>query len=434
MINDEDTNNSRAAADDKRKKDLKKWGMDRVAQSISFLAAAVDACSRLSTLSAQVDDVVKSREREREIQIRSGDFTDLRRGVEVFVEGMVAKRNVVTEEEGEENVDMYMIGWGDSEEAVKERIVSNRALLAGIYSLTDGLEDLLAVHRQCQGEAGRTRVNKSDSVEAQREKDIWWTSLEGVTGSADETVDSKPEGLLKESKNADDFENVMLKEAVERRKETAKMTDESEVRSIVDVGVKKVSPKAQGGWSPGMSVKPVQPVQTESIHPIGEEPGINVEEENAAKEVKVSEKRKEREDITDFFLFIAEDTNAASEDDYIYSDTRGSGDKEEWNAESSFVETTAEATERDSDKIVAFLATSLDVTFFLFETMIKSMVPLLMGGGALAATRAVDALSISPIVSPKVVGKNREVGKDAKESSMGSWKLLAEFKKQSTIL
>ena len=433
MINDEDTINSRAVADDKRKKDLKKWGVDRVAQSINFLAAAVDACSRLSTLSAQVDDVVKSREREREIQIRSGDFTDLRRGVEVFVEGMAAKRNEVTEE-GEENVDMYMIGWGDSEEAVKERIVSNRALLAGIYSLTDGLEDLLDVHRQCQREAGRTRVNKSDSVEAQREKDIWWTSLQGVTGTADEAVDYKPEGLVKESKNADDFENAMVKEAVEQRKETAKMTDESEARSVVDVGVKKVGPKAQGGWSPGMSVKPVQPVQTESIHPIGEEPGINVEEEKAAKEVKVSEKRKERGDITDFFLFIAEDANATSGDDYIYSDTRGSGDKEEWNAESSFVETTAEATERDSDKIVAFLATSLDVTFFLFETMIKSLVPLLMGGGALAATRAVDALSIGPMVSPKDVGKNREGGKDAKEGSLGSWKLLAEFKKQSIIL
>ena len=433
MINDEDTINSRAVADDKRKKDLKKWGVDRVAQSINFLAAAVDACSRLSTLSAQVDDVVKSREREREIQIRSGDFTDLRRGVEVFVEGMAAKRNEVTEE-GEENVDMYMIGWGDSEEAVKERIVSNRALLAGIYSLTDGLEDLLDVHRQCQREAGRTRVNKSDSVEAQREKDIWWTSLQGVTGTADEAVDYKPEGLIKESKNADDFENAMVKEAVEQRKETAKMTDESEARSVVDVGVKKVGPKAQGGWSPGMSVKPVQPVQTKSIHPTGEEPRINVEEEKAAKEVKVSEKRKEREDITDFFLFIAEDANATSGDDYIYSDTRGSGDKEEWNAESSFVETTAEATERDSDKIVAFLATSLDVTFFLFETMIKSLVPLLMGGGALAATRAVDALSIGPMVSPKDVGKNREGGKDAKEGSLGSWKLLAEFKKQSIIL
>ena len=433
MINDEDTINSRAVADDKRKKDLKKWGVDRVAQSINFLAAAVDACPRLSTLSAQVDDVVKSREREREIQIRSGDFTDLRRGVEVFVEGMAAKRNEVTEE-GEENVDMYMIGWGDSEEAVKERIVSNRALLAGIYSLTDGLEDLLDVHRQCQREAGRTRANKSDSVQAQREKDIWWTSLQGVTGTADETVDYKPEGLIKESKNADDFENAMVKEAVEQRKETAKMTDESEVRSVVDVGVKKVGPKAQGGWSPGMSVKPVQPVQTESIHPTGEEPRINVEEEKAAKEVKVSEKRKEREDIADFFLFIAEDANATSGDDYIYSDTRGSGDKEEWNAESSFVETTAEATERDSDKIVAFLATSLDVTFFLFETMIKSLVPLLMGGGALAATRAVDALSIGPMVSPKDVGKNREGGKDAKEGSLGSWKLLAEFKKQSIIL
>ena len=149
---------------------------------------------------------------------------------------------------------MYMIGWGDSEEGVKERITSNRALLAGIYSLTDGVEDLLAEHRRCQREAGRTRANKSDSVQAQREKDIWWTSLQGGTVTAEESVDSVPEGLMKESKNADDFENVMEKEVVEKRKETVNVTYESEVRIGVDVGAKKVVPKVQRGWSPGMSV------------------------------------------------------------------------------------------------------------------------------------------------------------------------------------
>ena len=428
----------RAAADDKSKKDFKKWGMNRVAESINSLVAAIEACTRLSTLPDQVDEVVKSREKEREVRIRSGDFNDLRRGVEVFVEGMTAKRNagsvtVVADEveaEAEEKVDMYMIGWGDSEEGVKERITSNRALLAGIYSLTDGVEDLLAEHRRCQREAGRTRANKSDSVQAQREKDIWWTSLQGGTVTAEESVDSVPEGLMKESKNADDFENVMEKEVVEKRKETVNVTYESEVRIGVDVGAKKVVPKVQRGWSPGMSVKPIQP---ESSVP-AEEPVIDLEEKKAAKEVEVSETTKESEDINEFFLFIAEDTEATSGDEYIYNSTRGRADNQEWNAESRFVETTVETTERDSDKIVAFLATSLDVTFFLFETIIKSVFPLLMGGGALAADRAVEALSIGLIVSPKVYSRSREIGKDAKEDSMGSWKLLAEFKKQSTVL
>lgn len=468
---DEGSDTVRAVVDHEEVEDLRQWAIDRVVQSVKSLTAAIEACSRLCSLSTQVQEVEKSREKERKICIRSGDFDDLRRGVEVFVEGMSAKRDAVpvptavddatvTDVEGGGGgvkVDQYVTSWGGSQGGVEERIMGNRALLAGIYSLTDGIEDLLTEQRQCQRETGRTGVSASDSAaEAQWIKDMSWTREQSGIEIETAISHSVPEGLIKESKGVDSFEDIMEKE---EEKEIEKV--QAKVR--VEVESKKVKSNPRGGWSPGVSVMKAPPV--ESVLP-KEDQGNDVEMIEVDSEVVVNVVNKEvavkgvnekvtvddtesvsqSETLTDFFLFIAEDTESTTRtrasDGYSYRDARDSADSENRSTQNNFVETTVEATERDSDKVIAFLAASMDVTFFLVETIVKSLVPILMGGGAIAVDRAAEALSGGVIISSySYKGRGRGRGDSDSDSdarnteggTLGSWKLLAEFKKQAAV-
>jgi hypothetical protein len=102
------------------------------------------------------------------------------------------------------------------------------------------------------------------------------------------------------------------------------------------------------------------------------------------------------------------------------------------------IDTTAEsvATTEGQEKVLSFLLQALDVTFFLIETLIRAVGPLVVDGGSLAVARGSEALLGGAPLSPKQFPRRRSVGRsevggiDVEGRVEGSWVLMGSFKKQ----
>ena len=390
--------------------------------------------------------VEDSRERERKMSVRIDDIGTLRKGIEIFVEGMSVPRAIDYDDvqgveggEGGEGGDVgSVIGWGGKQVDVKERIIGNRVLLAGIYSLTEGLEGLLEGQQARQQENDRTgKYIEKNQAELFVDK-----NLDDWKAENDDDL-----GLIKESKS-ESFDMFEGPEKVEKKVEKKRMEEKEKMVDEEKVTV----PKVTVGWSPGaaVAVKDIPPVPViPPVHavdiPIGSV-GENVMEGDVSDDVKVNGSY----DLSpeDFILFITDDLDV-NEDSFFYNDVVGSNNS----VESNFFDTTVENTEKDSDKVIQFLTTSLDVMFFLFETIIKAVGPILLGGGALAADRANEALFSDSNISFKEFkrvrkgskkGTKKEEKKEVQSSqseegtaaekieNIRSWKMLSDFRKQSS--
>jgi hypothetical protein len=450
-------------------RDLRQWGVQRVTTAIETLSAAAAVCDRLESLPLQILEIEKMGGSERTIELRTGDFATLRKGVEAFVEGMPAATDSAGTGEGAGVGGSYITGWGRGQEGVVERIIGNRALLAGVYSITEGLEDMLeqqrglATQRRRGASAPGARTAARDRVEqgVARGGDAAESQDVGVESVS---VNEVPEGLLKETVPA--TSQLEVRVILEEEK-----TEEKEVVSVPK--------KPSVVWSPGATVMKIASAESD---PIPDPPIVTTSQTSSAHisdaatsssssgDVRLSdincdniegggevsksggnessaslpepaesnvEKERDREEEVQqtelFFLSIGDDFAYVGDS---YTGSRNADD--ESRGDSRVFDTTVESSQRDTEKVLLFLAASLDVMFFLVETIVKTAGPILAGGGALAADRAAEAL-FSDTVSPEKFLRNKKRPRETVSSDSGgagkqkqdTWKLLSEFRKQT---
>ena len=523
--------------------ELRRWGIERLISSKDTISNAIDICSRLEDLPLQLKSIVKDKGREKVLRLRVGDIEGLRRGVEAFVGGIPTA--AITDSGSDSDSDSgnsskndvgSVSGWGGGQADVVERIVGNRPLLAGIYGISNGLEETLNEQRNRmeQREYDEQSSVGSGSREDRSRGGGWrsaggeWDSEQSdsvqrddeieVKGKRDDESESIPEGLVKETISRSD--DSALGEG-DLGNKGGRMTGK-DTRDIPIKATPSPPPPSPPMWSPGAAVMPVtfsptpppiatatavaaatatatissQQQQDENITPDisvvvenydnedgnansyrstlnkitdGDEREVEKQMEEVkeeAKEVKeeLGDDSISKDDDDDegevYFLSVIDDDN---ESDDTYSRTRvnksysssSRGDDGSGQRDSSVFDTTIESTrDKDADQIILFLTTSLDVMFFLLETIAKASGPILLGGGAVAAERASDAL-FADVISPKSFlrknnrssnNKDKDRDKDkgsnvgtetldsspgsVKESSMKTWKLLSEFKQQ----
>lgn len=462
-------------ADDK---DLRQWGVERISLAIETFTAAAAVCDRLETLPLQILEIEKMGGSERTLEVRTGDFVALRRGVETFVEGMPAAKEGEGMAGGGGGGASYMTGWGRGQEGVVERIMRNRGLLAGVYRVTEGLENVLAQQRELTTQrrrnagapGGRTPVREGDERRAARGEDA--TDAPPDVGSGSVSMNDVPEGLLKETVDASSQPevDVMVEgEKVERKGEVVEASEESpeignpeaivtqisstEADSVTDSTI-EIESLNSSALIPEVTSSPNSPddvllsdrnsddnesegeggekeVNQSSSAPFPES-AESSEEDETSKERETSKESETEILRTKLFFLSVTDDSAYVRDNYTGSN---SGDDDS-RGDSRVFDTTVESSEKDTEKIIIFLAASLDVMFFLVETIVKTAGPILAGGGALAADRAAEALFSDNVSTKKFLRKNRPretVGADtgASGKSKGkTWKLLSEFKKQ----
>ena len=78
--------------------------------------------------------------------------------------------------------------------------------------------------------------------------------------------------------------------------------------------------------------------------------------------------------------------------------------------------------------MVKFLITSLDVSLFLMESLVKAVGPMVMDGGSLAAARVSQTLTGSIMMPMDVVD-----GRGQMKKGGGQWKMYDQFKKPLEI-
>ena len=279
---------------------------------------------------------------------------------------------------------------------------------------------------------------EADGLADKIDGDGEWADGEEVisrNAQVQDPIDGVPEGMIKESPSPSEKE------------EEEKGVEESNRYPPIE---SRVQPKA---WSPGAAIKPgvtaipASPVdtleaETATNSPTNDADGVyTVEDGEGNTADTVSSSSQHQDTVHD----MPEDDVLHGQKRYFHSilddvtDSRGRGmgqrDRRDGQTDSVF-DTTAENSVRDSERAIQFLTTSLDVMFFLVETMVKTAGPIIMDGGSVAADRAAEAL-FTPVVSPKnfIRVKNRkEPSPDSAEDKkvpVKSWKLLSKFKKQS---
>jgi hypothetical protein len=448
-------------------RDLRQWGLQRVTATIEMLSAAATVCDRLESLPLRILEIEKMGGSERTLELRTGDFETLRKGVEAFVEGMPAAGDSAGTGAGAGVGDKYMAGWGRGQESVVERIIGNRALLAGIYSITEGLEDKIEQQRglttqrrrDASGPGGRTPVRDRVEHDAARGGDNTESQDVGVESVS---LDEAPEGLLKETVSASSQSEVRVIEDVEKKEVVSAPKKPSVIWSpgatVMKIAISEsdlmpdptieitsqtsfaqISEAAAASKSPGnvrLSDNNSDDSQGggEGSENRGNESSSSLPEPAESSEAKETAKEREREVLQTelFFLSIVDDFAYGEES---YAGSRNADDDSR--GDSRVFDTTVESSQRDSEKVLLFLAASLDVMFFLVETIVKTAGPILAGGGALAADRAAEAL-FSDTVSPEKFLRSKKRSRETVSSDSAgagkpkqdTWKLLSEFKKQ----
>ena len=546
-----DDNTTQVTDGDREEKDeeLRRWGMERLTTSRDTFLDAIEICDRLEELPMQLKGIGEEKGRERVLRLRVGDIEGLRRGVEAFVGGIPAPAGTSTSGDSSSSSSSGVSGWGGGQTGVVDRIIGNRPLLAGVYGITNGLEETLNLQRDRMEQRDYDGQSSDDSrgVGSVSERSVWrdaespWDTKQaqaqaqqrdGMRGER-EVEDEEgsgvvPEGLLKEMKARSDDSEALIEGNAEAEEGRVSMNDKAEREVDVAVKTPPSSPPpppvpSAAVWSPGAAVIPVSVSQTPSPppppppavsvtgptsagaaaaavtsppqHRNDVTPDTSTVVENRGGEVantesdrapshqdidgeekekeKVVEKQKEvqeeavddikgddesKEGLSDmYFLSIIDDSN---DDDKQYSSSsRSSSSRSRFDGgsgerDSSVFDTTIESTrDKDSDQIILFLTTSLDVMFFLLETIAKASGPIILGGGAVAVERASDALfadTISPKSFLKKNNKNKDKYRDREKSdpklgtetldsssvsdkddtSVKTWKLLSEFKQQ----
>ena len=467
----------------KEEREMKQRGIDRVTSEVSLLQAAVSACSRVELLTSQIDKIEEEKERERTLIIREGDMESIKTGIVTFV-GVLPLTKRVPSAHPPDSV-AFLTGWSGGQDGVIRRIVENRPLLAALYGQMDGLEGVLQEQRVLtqkryreRRKGGIERVgrrrgrgrNSHGSVDAagmsgdgnygdgNSDDDGYWADDEGDV-SRDAQVqslgDDVPEGMIKESTSS--YSEIEQGEE-EKREEARKVVEESVHYPPVE---SRTQPKA---WSPRAAIKrgataipanPVNSVDTaedetssSSGHKdFGNNDNVHTVEDlegNGSVPVDTASSSSSEENQQDTVYSMPEDDVTHGQQRYFLSvvddvsDSRGRGGGRggyrNRQTGSSVFDTTAENSVRDSERTIQFLTTSLDVMFFLVETMVKTAGPIIRDGGAVAADRAAEAL-FTPVVSPKNFIRNRtrkEPSSDPKENApVKKWKLLSKFKIQS---
>ena len=464
-----ETDGSEVKGTNADERDLRQWGVERVTVAIETLSAAAAVCDRLESLPLQILEIDKMGGSERTLELRTGDFIVLRKGVETFVEGMPAAKDSAGAGAGA-GVGVggsYMTGWGRGQEGVVERIMGNRALLAGVYSITEGLEDVIDQQRGlmtqrrrgARATAGRIPVREREEQGAVRGE---YAAGSQDVGAKSVSVDEVPEGLLKETVSAPSQQDVGViveEERMEKKAVVSVPKAPSQTWSPGATVMKVPSAESEAVPDPSIGIKP----QTSSAHvsesstsssttadvnlsdrnsddsegqsevgeKVGEQFSTSVPDPAESSEENATKKEKESEVLrTELFFLSVVDDFAYVGDSY----TRSNSADDDSRGDSRVFDTTVESSERDSEKVFLFLAASLDVMFFLVETIVKTAGPILAGGGALAADRAAEAL-FSDTVSPDKFLRSKTrlretVGSDAGKQGRDTWKLLSEFKKQ----
>ena len=532
---------------DEDEDELRRWGIERLISSKNTISNAIGICSRLEDLPLQLKSIVKDKGREKVLRLRVGDIEGLRRGVEAFVGGIPTAATTDSDSGSDsdsgnssKNDVGSVSGWGGGQAGVVERIVGNRPLLAGVYGISNGLEETLNEQRNRMEQReydGQSSVGSREDRSrggGWRSAGVEWDSEQSEQSGQDDSVQRDDEIEVK-GKGDDESESVpegLVKETIRRSDDSALGEGEGDPenkggrmagKDTRDIPIKATPsplPPSPPMWSPGAAVMPVsfsqtpppiatvtttvtattaadissQQQQDENITPDisivveirdNEDGNANAyrstlnkttdgdkrEVVEQTKEVK-GEAKEVKEELGDdsiskdddddegevYFLSVIDDDN---KNDNTYSRTRvnksysssSRGDDGSGQRDSSVFDTTIESTrDKDADQIILFLTTSLDVMFFLLETIAKASGPILLGGGAVAAERASEAL-FADVISPKSFlrknnrsdnNKDRDKGKgsnvgtetldssssSAKESSVKTWKLLSEFKQQ----
>ena len=134
--------------------ELRRWGIERLISSKNTISNAIGICSRLEDLPLQLKSIVKDKGREKVLRLRVGDIEGLRRGVEAFVGGIPTAATTDSDSGSDsdsgnssKNDVGSVSGWGGGQAGVVERIVGNRPLLAGVYGISNGLEETLNEQR-----------------------------------------------------------------------------------------------------------------------------------------------------------------------------------------------------------------------------------------------------------------------------------------------
>jgi hypothetical protein len=530
--------------------ELRRWGMERLTTSRDTFLDAIEICDRLAELPEQLKGIGKEKGRERVLRLRVGDIEGLRRGVEAFVGGIPAPAGTSTSSGSiGSSSSSGVSGWGGGQTGVVDRIIGNRPLLAGVYGITNGLEEILNLQRDRmeQRDYDGQRSDDARGVGSVNERSVWrdaessWDTKQaqaqaeaqqrdGMRGER-EVEDEEgsgvvPEGLVKETKTRSDDSEALIEGNLEAEEGRVSMNDKAERE--VAVAVKTPPPPlpptpvpSAAVWSPGAAVIPVSisptpppppppavsvngrtvngvtsadadaaaaavtsaPQQRNDVIPytstVVENRGgevANTEPDRAPSHQDIDGKDKENEKVVErevpeealddikgddeskeglsdvYFLSILDDSN--NDDKQYSSSSRSSSSRSRFDGgsgerDSSVFDTTIESTrDRDADQIILFLTTSLDVMFFLLETIAKASGPIILGGGAVAVERASDAL-FADTISPKSFLKKNNKSKDNdrdksdpklgtldsssvsnKDATVKTWKLLSEFKQQ----
>ena len=537
--------------------ELRRWGMERLTTSRDAFLNAIEICDRLEELPVQLKGIGKEKGRERVLRLRVGDIEGLRRGVEAFVGGIPAPAGTSTSSDSSgssssSSSSSGVSGWGGGQTGIVDRIMGNRPLLAGVYGITNGLEETLNLQRDRMEQRDYDVQSSDDSrgVGSVSERSVWgdaessWDTEQAQAQQRDgmrgerEVEDEEgsgvvPEGLVKEMKTRLDDSEDLLEGNAEAEEGRVSMNDEAEREVAVAVKTPPPPPPppvpSAAVWSPGAAVIPVSVSSTPPPPPPPPPPAVSVTGptvnavtsvdaaaavtsapqqrndvtpgtstavENRGSEVvnaesdrvpshqdidgeeeekeKVAEREVQEEVVDDrkgddeskeglsdvYFLSIIDDSD--NDDKQYSSSSRSSSSRSRFDGgsgerDSSVFDTTIESTrDKDADQIILFLTTSLDVMFFLLETIAKASGPIILGGGAVAVERASDALfadTISPKSFLKKNNKNKDKDKDRDkdksdpksgtetldsssvsgndDTSVKTWKLLSEFKQQT---
>ena len=544
----EDSTTQVTDGDSEGDEELRRWGMERLISSRDTFLDAIEICDRLEELPVQLKGIGKEKGRERVLRLRVGDIEGLRRGVEAFVGGIPAPAG--TSSDSGSSSSSGVSGWGGGQTGVVDRIIGNRPLLAGIYGITNGLEETLNQQRDRMEHRDYDVQSSDDSrgVGSVNERAVWRDTDSSATEQAQAQAEAQqrdgmrgeteveedvqvsgvvPEGLVKETKIRSDDSEALIKGNAEAEAEEGRVSMNDEAEREVAVAFKTPSPPSSpplpsaAVWSPGSAVIPVSISPTPSPPPppaavsVTGTTGNQVTSADAADAVAVTSASQQRTDVTSdastvvenrgsegantrsyrapshqdidgkekekvvdrevqeevvddvksddgskeglrdvYFLSIIGDSN--NNDKQYSSSSRSSSSRSRVDGgsggrDSSVFDTTIESTrDRDADQIILFLTTSLDVMFFLLETIAKASGPIILGGGAVAVERASDAL-FADTVSPKSFLKKKSKKKDKdrdkndpklgtesldsravsdKDATVKTWKLLSEFKQQ----
>jgi hypothetical protein len=534
----EDNTTQVTDGDREEEEELRRWGMERLTTSRDTFLDAIEICDRLAELPEQLKGIGKEKGRERVLRLRVGDIEGLRRGVEAFVGGIPVPAGTSTSSDSSSSSSSGVSGWGGGQTGIVDRIIGNRPLLAGVYGITNGLEEILNQQRDRMEQRDYNGQSSDDSrgVGSVSERSLWrdtessWDTeqaqaqaeaqqRDGMRGEREVEEDEEgsvvvPEGLVKETKARSDDSEALIEGNAEAEEGRVSMNVKAKREVAVSVETPPPPPPSPvpsaAMWSPGAAVIPVSvsptppppppavsvtgptvngvtsadaaaaavtsaPQQRNDVTPdtstVVENRGsevANAESDRVPSHQDIDGKEKEKvvEEVVDdikggdeskeglsdmYFLSIIDDSNN-DDKQYSSSSSRSRFDGGSGERDSSVFDTTIESTrDKDADQIILFLTTSLDVMFFLLETIAKASGPIILGGGAVAVERASDALfadTISPKSFLKKKNKNKDRDRDKSDPKLGTetldsssvsdkdatsvntWKLLSEFKQQ----